>query len=372
MKRYANSLRAAIGSPSLTTAAAFALLAGPAAADSQEPSSRAFLQPAVVAPGSSGQLILRNQQPGNPALVIVGLQPGAFPLGGALPVLHVGPPFVALLPGLFQLDGTMRVPFALGPAFPAGAAFDALYDIAPISAIEAARSNAHALALMLAEVRVNVDALPLLDVRQPDGTAAIGDRALGAEPMRVAALGKAVIEGLRRGGVVGIVKHMPGHGRARVDSHLELPRVSASADELAIDIEPFERLKDAPMAMTCHLVFDAWDKHRPATLSPTVIDEIIRTRIGFGGLLMTDDIDMKALSGTPGEKAAAAISAGCDVVLDCWARMDEMVEIAGRLGDASPATLDRLERAMATVAGAADAAPYDELIAKRDALLALA
>lgn len=257
------------------------------------------------------------------------------------------------------------------PAFPAGAAFDALYDVAPVSAMEAARANAHAMALMLSEVGVNVDALPLLDVRQPDGTPAIGDRALGSEPMRVAALGKAVIEGLRRGGVVGIVKHMPGHGRAKVDSHLELPRVSASAEELAIDIEPFERLKDAPMAMTCHLAFDAWDPERPATFSPTVIEEIIRTRIGFGGLLMTDDIDMKALSGTPGEKAALAIAAGCDVVLDCWARMDEMVEIAGRLGDASPATLDRLERAMATVAGARDDAGYDDLIAKRDALLAL-
>ena len=258
------------------------------------------------------------------------------------------------------------------PAFPAGGAFDALYDIAPVSAIEAARANAHALALMLAEVGINVDCAPLLDVRQPDGTSAIGDRALGSEPMRVSALGKAVIEGLRRGGVVGIVKHMPGHGRARVDSHYELPRVTADAAALEIDIEPFTRLHDAPMAMTCHLVFEAWDKERPATLSPTVIREIIRGRIGFDGLLMTDDIDMKALSGTAGEKAAAAIAAGCDVVLDCWARMDEMVEIAGRLGDASPQVLARLDRAMATIAGAREDTAFDDLLAKRDALLALA
>lgn len=258
------------------------------------------------------------------------------------------------------------------PAFPAAAAFDALYDVGPISAIEAARANAHALGLMLAEVGVNVDCLPLLDVRQPDGTPAIGDRALGAEPMRVAALGKAMIEGLRRGGVVGVVKHMPGHGRAQVDSHYALPRVTADAAALETDIEPFLALNEAPMGMTCHLVFEAWDRERPATLSPTVIGDIIRGRIGFDGLLMTDDIDMKALSGTAGEKAAAAIAAGCDVVLDCWARMDEMVEIAGRLGEAPPKTRERLERAMTSIAGAREEVTFDELIAKRDSLLALA
>jgi len=257
------------------------------------------------------------------------------------------------------------------PAFPAGAAFDALYDIAPISAIEAARSNAHALGLMLREVGVNVDALPLLDVRRPETSNVIGDRSLGSEPMRVAALGQAVIEGLRRGGVVGIVKHMPGHGRAIVDSHLELPRVSASEAELETDIAPFAALNGAPMGMTCHVVFEAWDAARPATLSPIVIADIIRGRIGFDGLLMTDDIDMKALSGTAGEKAAAAIAAGCDVALDCWARMDEMTEIVSRLDDVSPETRARCDRAMATVAGG-PGGDFAELIAKRDALLALA
>ncbi|MCW3835835.1 beta-N-acetylhexosaminidase [Sphingomonas canadensis] len=257
------------------------------------------------------------------------------------------------------------------PEFPAPAVFDRLYDVAPISAIEAARANAHALALMLAEVGVNVDALPLLDVLRPETSSVIGDRALGSEPMRVAALGRAVIEGLRRGGVVGIVKHMPGHGRGRVDSHLELPHVDAPAEALETDIAPFAALNDAPMGMTCHVVFDAWDRERPATLSPRVIREIIRGRIGFDGLLMTDDIDMKALSGTAGEKAAAAIAAGCDVALDCWARMDEMEEIAGRLGDAPPETLARLERAMATVAAGPDAGAFADLVAKRDALLAV-
>lgn len=258
------------------------------------------------------------------------------------------------------------------PAFPAGAAFDALYDIAPISAIEAARANAQALALMLAEVGVTVNCAPLLDVRQADVTPAIGDRAFGSDPMRVAALGQAMLEGMRRGGVVGVVKHMPGHGRALVDSHYDLPHVKADAGALETDLEPFARLSDAPMGMTCHVVFEAWDAERPATLSPRVIAEIIRGRIGFDGLLMTDDIDMKALSGTAGEKASQALAAGCDVVLDCWARMDEMVEIAGLIGEATPECLVRLERAMATIAGGPEQADFETLVAKRDELLALA
>ena len=256
------------------------------------------------------------------------------------------------------------------PAFPAGPAFDALYEIAPMSAIEAARANAQAIALMLAEVGINVDCLPLLDVAQPNTTDAISTRAYGREPQRVAAMGRAVIDGLRRGGVVGVVKHMPGHGRTVVDTHYHLPTVTASDAELDIDLAPFIALSDAPMGMTSHIVFEAWDAARPATLSPVIVHDIIRTRIGFDGLLMTDDIDMKALSGTAGEKAAGALAAGCDLVLDCWARMDEMVDIAGRIGDMPDASRARLDRAMATIKpGEGD---FAELIAKRDALLALA
>jgi beta-N-acetylhexosaminidase len=258
------------------------------------------------------------------------------------------------------------------PAFPAGAAFDALYDVAPISAIEAARANAQALAMMLAEVGVTVNCAPMLDVRQANVTPAIGDRAFGGDPMRVAALGQAMLEGMRRGGVVGVVKHMPGHGRALVDSHYDLPHVKVDAAALEVDLAPFTRLNDAPMGMTCHVVFDAWDAERPATLSPKVIGEIVRGRIGFDGLLMTDDIDMKALSGTAGEKASQALAAGCDVVLDCWARMDEMVEIAGLIGEATPDCLTRLERAMATIATGPQKADFGALIAKRDELLELA
>jgi beta-N-acetylhexosaminidase len=257
------------------------------------------------------------------------------------------------------------------PDFPAGPAFDALYEIAPVSAIEAARAHAHATALMLSEVGINVDCWPLLDVVQPDTTDMIAIRALGHEPMRVAAMGRAILDGLRGGGVVGVVKHMPGHGRAIVDTHHLLPTVTASDAELEVDIEPFRSLADAPMGMTSHIVFEAWDKERPATLSPIVVEQVIRGKIGFDGLLMTDDIDMKALSGTAGEKAAGAIAAGCDVVLDCWGRMDEMAQIAGLLGDMPARSVERLERAMATIAGVEPQGDFAELIDKRDALLAL-
>ncbi len=257
------------------------------------------------------------------------------------------------------------------PEFPAGPAFDRLYDLAPSSAIEAARANGHALGLMLSEVGVNVDCLPLLDLALPDTTPAVASRALGSDPMRVAALGRATLDGLKSGGVVGVVKHMPGHGRARVDSHYELPVVDASDAELEADIAPFRKLNRAPMGMTCHLMFTAWDAENPASLSKTVIEDVIRGRIGFDGLLMTDDIDMKALSGTAGEKAARAVEAGCDLALDCWARMDEMEEIASRLGEMGAKSHERLDAAMATVAGGADAAEMTELVAKRDELLAL-
>lgn len=289
----------------------------------------------------------------------------------------------ALTDSLRQLSGRADLPILIDqeggrvarmkppewPAFPAGPAFDALYDLAPSSAIEAVRANAHALALMLAEVGVNVNCAPLLDVRQPETTPAVGERTFGSDPMRVAALGRVMLDGMAKGGVVGVVKHMPGHGRGVVDSHHELPVVDTDDAALESDIEPFRTLSDAPMAMTCHVVFKAWDAANPATLSPTVIRDIIRGRIGFDGLLMTDDIDMKALSGTAGEKAAAAIAAGCDVALDCWARMDEMQDIAARLGDAPPATLARLDRAMATIRP--EPAEMANLIAKRDELLAL-
>ncbi|MBO9525001.1 MAG: beta-N-acetylhexosaminidase [Sphingobium yanoikuyae] len=263
-----------------------------------------------------------------------------------------------------------RMQAPVWPSFPAGAVFDRLYDIAPSSAIAAARANARALAQMLAEVGITVDALPLLDVRQEGASDIMGDRTLGAEPMRVAALGRAVIEGLADGNVVGIVKHMPGHGRALVDSHLELPVVHAGTEELETDLAPFRALKDAPMGMTAHVVYTAWDADRPASLSPIVIEEIIRQRIGFDGLLMSDDLDMKALKGSIPELAAGVVAAGCDLALNCWGRMDDMVGIANLLPEIRPSARARLDRAMGS-AHVADLPPFEELLATRDTLLAL-
>ncbi len=261
----------------------------------------------------------------------------------------------------------MRPP--IWPEFPAGAAFDRLYDIAPMSAIEAARSNALAIALTLRECGITVDALPLLDVRQPGASDIMGDRTLGAEPMRVAALGRAVLDGLRAGGVVGIVKHIPGHGRALVDSHLALPTVNADAATLEQDIAPFRTLAHAPMAMTAHIVYTAWDGARPASLSPVVIADIIRGAIGFDGLLMSDDLDMKALQGDIPALAAGVVAAGCDLALNCWARMDEMIAISKILPDIGAVSRARLDRAMALAE--ASTGDLEAALAKRDALLAL-
>jgi beta-N-acetylhexosaminidase len=256
------------------------------------------------------------------------------------------------------------------PAFPRAEAFDRLYDVAPMTAIVAAQANAQALGVMLREAGINVDCLPLLDVRQPGAHDIIGDRALGSEPLRVAALGRAVIEGLRAGGVVGVIKHVPGHGRAMADSHVELPVVEASADALETDLAPFIALKGAPMAMTAHVVYPAWDAARCATMSPTVIGDVIRGRIGFDGLLMTDDLGMHALKGDYASRASGALAAGCDIILHCWPRMDDMEAIAGAVGPISDASKIRLDRAMATIAGAGESPPLAELIAKRDALMA--
>jgi beta-N-acetylhexosaminidase len=257
------------------------------------------------------------------------------------------------------------------PAFPAGAAFDRLYERAPSSAIAAARANARAIALMLADVGVTVDALPLLDVRQEGASDIMGDRTLGAEPMRVAALGRATLEGLAEGGVVGIVKHMPGHGRAMVDSHHELPVVDADLNALETDLAPFRTLRSAPMGMTAHVVYTEWDADRPASLSPTIIGEIIRTSIGFDGLLMSDDLDMQALRGSIPDRAAGVIAAGCDIALNCWGRMDDMVGIAERLPDITEAAGARLDRAMASVTRGGDQPPMEQLLATRDMLLGL-
>ena len=268
------------------------------------------------------------------------------------------------------------------PDFPSGARFGQLYDVAPVTAIEAARLNALAIAAMLRDLGITVDCLPLLDVRDAAGHDIIGDRAYGFEPMRVSALGRATLDGLREGGVCGVVKHIPGHGRAAADSHLELPAVTASLADLERDFEPFRRLAGAPMAMTAHVTYTALDADRCATLSPVVID-YIRRDIGFAGLLMSDDLGMKAL-GDPasgglaagantlddfGARALASLDAGCDIALHCsgdFAEMRAICEAVGPIGDAAQR---RLDAAMAW-AGPGDATPSAHWADARDQLLA--
>jgi len=232
--------------------------------------------------------------------------------------------------------------------------------------------NGRALGLMLRSVGINVDCTPLLDVRQPGAHDIIGDRALGSEPMQVAALGRAILDGLASAGVVGVVKHMPGHGRALADSHHELPVVTASAEELEVDIEPFERLNWAPMGMVAHVLYTAWDEARPSSQSPLVIEEIIRGRIGFDGFLMSDDSNMNALSGTQAERAAACVAAGCDVALPCNGVLSDNIDIAEQLGEITPEGAERLRQAMVIASAESDGPDLGACIAKRDELLALA
>ena len=291
----------------------------------------------------------------------------------------------ALTDSLRELSGRADVPILIDqeggrvarlgaphwPAFPPGEAFGWLYETAPLSALEAARVNALALAVMLRDLGINVDCLPLLDVPVPGAHDVIGDRAYGTEPLRVAALGDMALRGLREGGVVGIVKHVPGHGRAFADSHLELPVVTATREELEVDIAPFRKLSTAPMAMTAHVKYTALDPDRCASLSPLVIGATIRGDIGFDGLLMADDLSMKALGGSFADRARGAIAAGCDVALHCSGDFAEMVEIAEAAPPMTDAAADRLARAMAWADGRSTA-DVGELAAKRDALLALA
>ncbi len=277
------------------------------------------------------------------------------------------------VPILIDQEGgrVARMKPPIWPVFPPGEVFGRLYQVAPSSAIEAARSNARALGLMLKSAGINVNCLPVLDVAQDRAHHIIGDRALGSEPMQVAALGRAVLDGMASAGVVGVIKHIPGHGRALEDSHVELPVITATVDELDVDLEPFERLRNAPMGMVAHLLYTAWDDSRQASMSPIVIHEVIRGRIGFDGWLISDDINMKAMTGEMGARAAGVVAAGCDVALHCSGLMDEMEKVAAAVPEMTAEGQERLDRAMATVRED-DGPDFAEAAAKRDALLALA
>ncbi|HXZ01206.1 MAG TPA: beta-N-acetylhexosaminidase [Stellaceae bacterium] len=231
------------------------------------------------------------------------------------------------------------------PAYPAAAALAAL---GGERAREAVRLGARLIADDLARLGITVDCLPVLDIPVAGADAVIGDRAYGDTAAAVTELGHAACEGLLAGGVLPVLKHIPGHGRATVDSHHALPRVEAPRAALeASDFAPFRALADMPLAMTAHIVYTAFDAERPATLSRRVIDEAIRASIGFDGLLLTDDLSMRALGGGFADRAAGALEAGCDLVLHCNGDRAEMAEVAGAAEALSPKARARLDRAQA-------------------------
>jgi len=256
----------------------------------------------------------------------------------------------------------------LGPpnwsSYPAGAVFGQLYDIAPAMGVTAARLSARLIADDLQRIGVTVDCLPLADVPAPGADAVIGDRAYGTEPGKVAAIARAVAEGLEQGGILPVVKHIPGHGRAAADTHFRLPVVDAPKKELeTTDFAAFRPLADLPMAMTAHVVFSAYDPVQPATTSATIIERVIRRLIGFQGLLMSDDVSMNALAGSIAERTRAIFAAGCDVVLHCNGKMSEMRDVAREAPELSGKALQRAKRALAARKAAK---PFDRAAARAE------
>jgi beta-N-acetylhexosaminidase len=234
------------------------------------------------------------------------------------------------------------------PAYPPGAAFGRLYDIDSALGFEAARLSARLIADDLIKLGVTVDCLPLADVPVAGADAVIGDRAYGTEVGKVAAIARAVTDGLEEGGILPVLKHIPGHGRATADTHFKLPVVDTDESELKrTDFAAFQPLADLPMAMTAHVVFSAFDAIHPATTSAKMVEQMIRGFIGFQGLLMSDDVSMNALAGSIAERTRAVFAAGCDMVLHCNGKMDEMRQIAGETPELSGVALERANRALA-------------------------
>ena len=236
---------------------------------------------------------------------------------------------------------------------PPAALFGALYAQNQELAREATYLNARLIAHDLSSLGINVDCLPVLDVPAPGAHDIIGDRAFAADPTTIIDLGRAQMEGLMEGGVLPVMKHIPGHGRAGADSHLALPRVTATVEELsASDFVTFRSLDSCPIAMTAHVVYDSIDPQRPATTSPKIIRDVIRGEIGFEGLLMSDDLSMKALDGPLALRAKAALFAGCDLALHCNGDMDEMKDVASEVKELEGLSLKRSEQALAHLVAA--------------------
>ncbi len=257
-------------------------------------------------------------------------------------------------------------------AAPPGAAYGELYARDTAAGLEATRLGARLIAADLQRLGIDVDCLPVLDVPVPGAHDVIGDRAYSRDPDVVAALGRAAAEGMLAGGLLPVIKHIPGHGRAHVDTHVALPVVDAPLDELeATDFAPFRALADLPWGMTAHVVYSAIDTDNPATTSPAVIDRVIRGMIGFDGLLLSDDLNMEALSGDLAERARAALAAGCDIALHCSGVLVEMQAVAAAVGPLSDAAEARIARGRALLA---PPRPIDagQARAKLDRLLAAA
>jgi beta-N-acetylhexosaminidase len=234
------------------------------------------------------------------------------------------------------------------PVYPPGAAFGRLYDLDRAFGLAAARLSARLIADDLIKTGVTVDCLPLADVPVAGADGVIGDRAYGTEPAKVAAIARAVADGLDDGGILPVLKHIPGHGRATADTHFALPMVDTPEIQLErTDFAAFRPLADLPMAMTAHVVFSAVDAIHPATTSATMIERVIRGFIGFQGLLMSDDLSMNALAGSIAERTRAVLAAGCDMVLHCNGKLDEMRQVARETPELSGKALARAERALA-------------------------
>ncbi len=247
-------------------------------------------------------------------------------------------------------------------AYPAAATYAKLYKTHPADAISATQLNARLIADDLRALGITTNCAPLADVPSPECHDIIGDRAFGDTPLQVVALARAQANGLREGGILPILKHIPGHGRARADSHEDLPVVEASRSELeATDFAPFHALRDIPLGMTAHILFTALDAEMVSTFSPKVIT-LIREHIGFDGLLMSDDLSMKALRGSFAERAERTLAAGCDLVLHCNGNMQEMQDIARVTPAMSKAAMLRAERAKSWLPAVLLALPDDAIM----------
>ena len=231
---------------------------------------------------------------------------------------------------------------------PPAAAFGKLWREDPDFAAAAARAVFRLVSMDLRTLGINCDCAPLLDLPAPGMSDAIGDRAFGPDAGMIGELGRAVANGLLAGGVLPVIKHLPGHGRATADSHKVLPVVDAALDVLAdADFAPFRELRDLPVGMTAHILYTNIDRSGPATTSRLIVDTIIRGEIGFDGLLLSDDLGMEALKGSVGERAGAVLAAGCDVALHCSGRFAEMVETAGAVGELEGRAEERFLAALA-------------------------